>query len=480
VFFTSNLCDKLSSQTALLLLNRLTDSKAMDVSDVYFKLREQILLYNNSESDLERTGGLSLINTTNLSFFDSAQKSELFRLKAIFLASLRRTSKSNQAYSHSVQISPSHTESWISWGGLCSSLGAMTEKQAEQAKTSGAPDNTIESRGASTKKVAQYLAQAMGCYLEAVQIDPNEKSRMHLPKCLWMLTKDGSSPGVLCQTLENRGTKLPAWVWLPWVPQLLTGLCRLEGRVMKALLARVVKAYPQAAYYSLRAFYLERRDVERARGGGAGGGAQLANHMGSVAFAEEMMSTLRKSHAALWSSLEAVLEELIVRFRPSYEEELLATISALLERAESHAEKQSLPDKKRMEDENAMVASWSKTLSRIAAKFFKETDTSSSTSRRDERIRRTAEFKAKYKTQFERDFKVAAGDGPQGLSTGDPGPQFRLAQYIDKLQLWKEKLESQVARTPGSVPLIESSQARPLARLVRYTLLWRGGKDPRG
>jgi transformation/transcription domain-associated protein len=104
----------------------------MDVSDAYLKLREQIISYNNPESDLERTGGLNLINTTNLSYFDQTQKSELFRLKAIFLASLRRTSKSNQAYCHSVQICPTHSKSWVSWGGLCSSLGTLTERQAEQ------------------------------------------------------------------------------------------------------------------------------------------------------------------------------------------------------------------------------------------------------------------------------------------------------------------------------------------------------------
>ena len=207
----------LLAQTSLLLLNRITDTRAMDVSDAYLRLREQILFYNNPESELERTGGLNMINTTNLSYFDSSQKAELFRLKAIFLASLRRTSKSNQAYCHSVQICPFHTKSWISWGGLCSSLGAMTEKQAEHAKSSGS-ETTKESRAAATKKVAQYMAQAMGCFIEAVQIDNSERSRIHLPKVLWMLTKDGLNPGVLCQTLENRGIKLPPWVWLPWIP----------------------------------------------------------------------------------------------------------------------------------------------------------------------------------------------------------------------------------------------------------------------
>ena len=98
-------------------------------------LREQILVYNNPENDMERTGGLNLINTTNLSFFDPPQKSELFRLKAIFLASLGGRSKSNQAYCHSVQICPSHAKGWVSWGKLCASLGALTEKQADQLQS---------------------------------------------------------------------------------------------------------------------------------------------------------------------------------------------------------------------------------------------------------------------------------------------------------------------------------------------------------
>ena len=123
----------------------------MDVSDAFFKLREQVMAYNNADNELERTGGLNLINTTNLSFFDASQKSELFRLKAMFLSSLRRTSKSNQAYCHSVQICPSHAKAWTSWGGLCSSLGTLTEKQAEQIAVKGGntPDN-IKVRSFST------------------------------------------------------------------------------------------------------------------------------------------------------------------------------------------------------------------------------------------------------------------------------------------------------------------------------------------
>jgi transformation/transcription domain-associated protein len=332
-----------------------------------------------------------------------------------------------------------------------------------------------ESRTSSAKKVAQYLAQAMGCYMEAVQIDSSERTRIHLPKCLWMLTKDGSSPGVLCQTLESRGSELPVWVWLPWIPQLLSSLCRIEGHCIKSILSRLVKAYPQAVYYSLRAFYLERRDVERSKGVSSSSPGQ---HMSSVAYAEEMMSTLRRSHASLWSSLEAILEELIVKFRPSFEEELLATISALLERAESHTEKQAVPDDRKSEDEDAMVSSWSKTLSRIAAKFFRDSESSSNSNRRDDRAKRTAEFKRKYKTDFEADFKVNSASSETSGDKAEAKPQFQLEEYIERLQKWKDNLEVQVSRTPRKLPLVESSHA--LAMFVgNIPDLWPGSCDPK-
>jgi transformation/transcription domain-associated protein len=193
--------------------------------------------------------------------------------------------------------------------------------------------------------------------------------------------------------------------------------------------------------------------VERVKGSSLPPG----QHMGSVAYAEEMMSTLRRSHASLWSSLEAILEELIVKFRPSYEEELLATISALLERGEAHSEKQSLPDQKRTEEEEALVSSWTKTLSRIAAKFFKGSEPSTSSNRRDERAKKTSEFKVKYKKDFEDDFKLAPSDGQSTPLSSDPKPE--LQYYIQKLQLWKDKLEKQVSRTPKAIPMMESSHS---------------------
>lgn len=446
---------------AMLSLNRICDN-SMDVSDAFSKLREQILALYNLESDLERTGGLNLVNTTNLGFFDVSQKSELFRLKAQFLSSLGGRSKANQAYCHAVQVCPTYAKAWISWGSLCSSLGRLAEKQQAEQKTDSAGDIK---ENPNAKKVAQYMAQAMGCYLEAVSCDTDESCRIHLPKCLWMLAKDGAAPGVLSQTLESRGSTLPCWVWLPWCPQLLTCLYRNEGKAAKAILTSLAKTYPQALYFPLRAFYLERRDVERSKG------SLVGSQQGSVLYSEELMSSLRRAHASLWSSLEAILEELIVKFRPSYEEELLATMTALLERVETQIETSFYSTTDNSEDEEAVVASISKTLGRIGSKFFRETTSEPALNKRDERARKTEAFREKYKALFESDF-------PALIARAENEEKVEANYFLERLRKWKKMLEAQVSSTPQQLPLVESSQSLALF-CTDAPDLWPMSCDPR-
>ena len=440
---------------SLLLLNKTAEERAMNVSDAFLKLREQILAYYNLQNDRERHGGLNLINTTNLSFFDENQKSEIFRLKAKFLASLGGKSKANQAYCHSVQVSETHARAWTCWGQLCSSLGAIAERQATE-EASGERERPGSDSQSSAAKVPEYLAQGMGCFLEAVHIDPHEQARIYIPKCLWMLTKD-SAKGILRLTLEDRGSTVPAWVWLPWTPQLLTSFYRPEGNAIKKIFGQLVRAYPQAVYYPLRSFYLERRDVERAR-------SQSGQHMASVTHAEVMMSLLRRSHASLWSSLESVLEELIVKFRPSYEEELLSTIIALQERAGAQ-----VGTIEKTNDEEAVIAPVRKTLSKICVKFFRPAD---STSKEDERSIKTAQFKAKYREAFERDFNVSA----EGTENAEPS--FGLEELMEKLKKWKQTLEKHVLTMPVSVSLAETSQALSMFAIGDAPDLWPGSCDP--
>ena len=141
-------------------------------------------------------------------------------------------------------------------------------------------------------------------------------------------------------------------------------------------------------------------------------------------------------------SLESILEELIIRFRPSYEEELLATITALLQRADTQLEQQS---RGKDADEEAVRASFSKTLSRVSEKFFRS-DQSSAT--KDDRAKKTAEFTMRYKESFERDFSMLDESKKEKLSLDD---------IISKLNKWKKILEKRVSSTPLCLPLMQVS-----------------------
>lgn len=266
--------------------------------------------------------------------------------------------------------------------------------------------------------------------LEALRCDPNEQSRDKIPFVLSMLANDSDgkpSYGNLCRTFEARSANLPAWIWLPWLPNLLTGLYRVEARAVgKATLIGILQDHPQALYYSLRSFYLERRDIERSKNQTADD-----NTSSSARLAEEFMSNLRKAHPVLWSRLESILEDLIVRFRPSYEIELLHAITALLH-------KTSKPEYKTSRDSGKDQLDGA--LAQLGTKFFhfnKNSEGSIS--------RKLAMFQSKYSSLFKSDFLEAESLNAHELAA--------------KLQKWKDLLELGISRIPSKSNLREVSPA---------------------
>lgn len=256
-----------------------------------------------------------------------------------------------------------------------------------------------------------------------MRCDPSvEQSRDHIPYCLSMLTFDAPLYSNLCRTFETRTAGVPSWVWLPWIPQLLTSLCRVEAKAMKSILVGILKDHPQALYYSLRSFYLERRDIERS----SGHKTEPSNDedlLTSSRLAEEFMSNLRKTHPVLWCKLEYILEDLIVRFRPSYEAELLNSVVDLLSKAIKTA---------------AQMEACRKTLHMLGTKFF------NFTKERLESSSSRAMFHAKYASLFKSDFldEAVSLDGDHILA---------------KLHKWKTMLERGISRVPKLTNLQEVS-----------------------
>ena len=83
--------------------------------------------------------------------------------------------------------------------------------------------------------------------------------RLVVARILHLLSFDDEKRS-LALTFEMYAKYLPAATWLPWISILLSGLVRNEAPQIRGILVIVGQKYPQALYYSLRAFLLERRD----------------------------------------------------------------------------------------------------------------------------------------------------------------------------------------------------------------------------
>ncbi len=215
-------------------LRKLYGVATMDVQDAFEKLREQIILCLSNSS--EENGGLNIINNTNLDYFNAQQKAELFRLKGMFLSKLGASQEANHAYSHAMQICGDYGKGWLSWAKYCDSIYAE-------------------------KSDIQAAGQAIACYLQAISHGCNG-AKMTMARVLWILSQDDEN-GHLGKTLENYGKGISEWVWIPWIPQLLTALTRPEAKHITTFMKPMAIRYPQALYYTLRAFLLEMRELPR-------------------------------------------------------------------------------------------------------------------------------------------------------------------------------------------------------------------------
>lgn len=268
-----------------------------------------------------------------------------------------------------------------------------------------------------------------------------------------MLTIDGSSFGNLCRTFEyvltisisvvsrslskytiqliilfpcekrTRSAVLPSWVWLPWIPQILSNLCRIEARAMKAIIVGISKDHPQAMYYALRSFYLDRQDEDKKSSN------DDDTSLSSSRLSEEFMSVLRKTHPLLWNKLEAVLGELINRFRPSYEAELLHSLIALLQKASF----------------GNQLDACKKTLALLGSKFFSSNqEKQESSSSISATSKKAALFQAKYAALYRKEFLEEEED-------------MNEEDMLAKLEKWKNTLEHDLSRVPKMFNLYEVS-----------------------
>lgn len=316
---------QMHGEVCVSVLNKMYGFSTMEVQEAFVKIREQCNAYLEMPGEL--ISGLNLINTSNLEYFQVQHKAELFRLKGLFYEKLGDNESANQSLGVAVGLCKQSPEGWMSWAKYCDNMFKSSES-------------------------LEYLEQCTTCYLQAVRHGSSNKGAA-IGRVLQLLSfsnQDGSVGKAF-----DKYSELPLWVWLVWIPQLLQSLQRPEAKHVKPVLVQLSHMFPQALYYSLRAFLLERResalqaqkqsDLGKAnigpgsptqKGQSQGKDAQGSLLQGSFEHAKEVMEHLRSRYSSLVSELEVFLSELGSKFVPSPEERLLAVVHALLQRCLKH------------------------------------------------------------------------------------------------------------------------------------------------
>jgi transformation/transcription domain-associated protein len=134
----------------------------------------------------------------------------------------------------------------------------------------------------------------------------------------------------LSRVFARYSDAVPAWIFIPWIPQLLSGLGRPEVEACRKLLFALATVYPQALYFQLRAFENERREMaikyKKSQP------ASAANPVEVMAnYASDIMMHARKLHPSI-TEADYVADEIPHRFRVTPEEETFAFVSSLIEK----------------------------------------------------------------------------------------------------------------------------------------------------
>ncbi|XP_068243023.1 transformation/transcription domain-associated protein isoform X3 [Palaemon carinicauda] len=331
------------SNVCLESLSRIHTIPSVPVVDCFQKIRQQVKCYHQMATATgmgknELQGGLEVIESTNLKFFNKDMTAEFYALKGMFLSQLGRSEEANKALSAAVQLHDTLVKAWALWGDYWEALFTR--------------DSTHINLGVS----------AITCYLHASRHQNESKSRKYLAKVLWLLSYDDSE-GSLSDAVDRYCVGVPPIQWLPWIPQLLTCLVRPEGKVIINLLNQVGRMFPQAVYFPIRTLYLtlkieqrgriksvdpaaaaaagqktpQQNQAQQGQAGAQQSGAQQqgSEAVGSIKATEPMwrcsriMHMQKELHPTVLASLEGIVDQMVC-FREYWDEVVLRQLRQAL------------------------------------------------------------------------------------------------------------------------------------------------------
>ncbi|CAB4253773.1 histone acetyltransferase TRA1 [Maudiozyma barnettii] len=281
----------------------------IEIQEAFLKLREQAKCHYQNMNEL--TTGLDVISNTNLVYFGTGQKAEFFTLKGMFLSKLRAYDEANQAFATAVQIDLNLAKAWAQWGYF------------NDNRLSEEPNNI------------SYASNALSCYLQAAGLYKNDKTRNLLCRILWLISIDDASNS-LTNAFDSFRGEVPVWYWITFIPQLLTSLSHKEASMVRQILIRIAKSYPQALHFQLRTTREDFAVIQRRTMAVLGEKGEANNSQENAAqrqpweHLQELSNILKTAYPLLALSLESLVAQINERFKTSPDEDLFRLINVLL------------------------------------------------------------------------------------------------------------------------------------------------------
>ncbi|THH01673.1 hypothetical protein EW026_g1062 [Hermanssonia centrifuga] len=197
----------------------------IEISEAFLKLREQARCHYQKPGDLQ--AGLEVINNTNLMYFSTTQKAEFYTLKGMFHAKFERNDEANQAFGQAVQLDMQQPKAWAAWG-------KFNDRMFKERPTD-----------------MPLAANAVSCYLQAAGLYKSRKSRPLLTRVLWLLSVDDTQLSI-SRAFDTYKGDAAFWYWLTLIPQLCLSVSQREVKQARYILLNLAKLYPQALFFHLR------------------------------------------------------------------------------------------------------------------------------------------------------------------------------------------------------------------------------------
>lgn len=321
-------------------LNKIFTFPIIEVYDAFMKLREQSKC--NLKIPTETTAAIEILNATNMNYFVNSQKAELLTYKAMFLQKAGEIEEAGKLFSHAIQLDMNLPRIWAAWGNYNEYIFKETNNISD-------------------------CSNALNCYLQAATLYKSHKSRRMICKILWLLSYEDSMNS-LSKVFETYSPDLPTWYWVSFIPQLLTSLGRKEDKLVRYVLMKIVKSFPQAIYFPLRTSHedfktsymgkhrksenvdspvestlstemsVDSESIEKISTTVKSDAStptvldppNLNGSKSPAEHADDLMAVVKTGYPLLVLSMENMVEHIIVRLRGSADEDIYRIISTLL------------------------------------------------------------------------------------------------------------------------------------------------------